>query len=87
LHSWDEFILNPIEVFGNSTRSDCSLVNHNVIIASGRFIDSWAELDEPILDLPEEERSQLFEGYHEFFEGDVDRYVLRFEEEMSTGSL
>lgn len=60
--------------------------NH-LTIASGRFIDSWAELDEPILDLPEDERSQLLEGYHEFFEGDVDRYVLRFEEEMSTGNL
>lgn len=56
-------------------------------VAYGRFIDSWAELDEPILDLPEDERSQLMEGYHEFFEGDVDRYVLRFEEEMSTGNL
>ena len=60
---------------------------NQLTIASGRFIDSWAELDEPILDLPEDERSQLMEGYHEFFEGDVDRYVLRFEEEMSTGSL
>ena len=56
-------------------------------VATVRFIDSWAELDEPILDLPEDERSQLMEGYHEFFEGDVDRYVLRFEEEMSTGNL
>lgn len=57
------------------------------IVANGRFIDSWAELDEPILDLPDDERSQLLEGRNEFFEGDVDRYVLRFEEEMSTGSL
>lgn len=60
---------------------------NQLTIASGRFIDSWAELDEPILDLPEDERRQLMEGYHEFFEGDVDRYVLRFEEEMSTGNL
>lgn len=60
---------------------------NNRTVASGRFIDSWAELDEPILDLPDDERSQLLEGWNEFFEGDVDRYVLRFEEEMSTGCL
>jgi hypothetical protein len=40
-----------------------------------------------MLDIPENERSQLMKGWNEFFEGDVDRYVLRFEEEMSTGRL
>jgi hypothetical protein len=56
-------------------------------VVNGRFIDSWAELDEPMLNLSEDERIQLFEGTDEFFEGDGDRYVMRFEEEMSTGTL
>jgi hypothetical protein len=55
--------------------------------STGAFIDSWAELDSPLIDLPTEERQQLFEGIHDFFAGDYDRYVLRFEEEMSTGSF
>ena len=60
---------------------------NNRTVANGRFIDSWAELDEPMMVLPEDERNQLMEGVNEFFESDVDRYVLRFEEAMSTGSL
>lgn len=56
-------------------------------VTSGRFLNSWGELDEPLLDLSDQERSQLLDGWHDFFEGDADRYVLAFEEEMSTGSL
>ena len=60
---------------------------NNRSVTSGRFINSWGDLDEPLLDLSDEERSQLFDGWDEFFEGDMDRYVLRFGEEMSTGGL
>ncbi|MBU24811.1 MAG: hypothetical protein CMD99_02140 [Gammaproteobacteria bacterium] len=59
----------------------------NHTISTGRFIDSWAELDGPHIDLPAEERQRIFEGVTDFFAGDYDRYVLRFEEEMSTGSF
>ena len=60
--------------------------NHRSV-TSGRFINTWGDFDEPLLDLPNEERSQLFDGWDEFFEGNVDGYVLRFGEEMSTGGL
>ena len=59
--------------------------NHTT--STGRFIDSWEELDGPAVDLPAEERQRLFEGVNDFFAGDYDRYVLRFEEELSTGSF
>ena len=60
--------------------------NHRSV-TSWRFINSWGDLDEPLLDLSDEERSQLFDGWDEVFEGDVDRYVLRFGEEITTGGL
>ena len=60
---------------------------NNRINATGSFISSLGELDEPLTRLPADERSQLLEGFSDFFEGDVDRYVLRLEEEMSTGNL
>tara|TARA_B000000557_G_C20478918_1_gene318764 strand:+ start:261 stop:509 length:249 start_codon:yes stop_codon:yes gene_type:complete len=60
--------------------------NHRSV-TSGRFINTWGDFDEPLLDLPNEKRSQLFDGRDEFFEGNVDGYVLRFGEEMSTGGL
>mgnify|MGYP003309873880 CR=1 FL=1 len=60
---------------------------NNRSVTSWRFINSWGDSDEPLLDLSDEERSQLFNGWDEVFEGDVDRYVLRFGEEITTGGL